>query len=258
MRSRFVSRRIGGVLKPVRRQSVADAVFEQLRDQIVGGEMRTGTTLPPERELAKLLGVNRQAVREALKRLEQMRLVSIQHGGGTTVADFRVQGHLDLLEALVGSGEAVDTRVLRSIMEMRSALSPDIARLAARRASSEVKARLRQTVETMGATEELPELQVLALRFWTALVDGSGNLAYRLAHNTLRAAYEPFLDVMAPVLEDELRDRDTYRAIARAVEEADEAAAETEARALSQKGEESLSAVASAIEALAATKPDRD
>ena len=238
------------MLKPVRRQSVSDAVFEQLRDRIVGGEMRPGAPLPPERELAKLLGVNRQAVREALKRLEQMRLVSIQHGGGTRVADFRATGHLDLLSALVGVGDGVDTQVLRSIMEMRSALSPDIARLAARRASEAVQSELRASVSAMiDASGDLKTLQALGLRFWTALVEGSGNVAYVLAHNTLRSAYEPFLDILAPALEEELRDRTSYEGLAAAVHARDERAAEVQARELSRKGEAGLIRVAEALEA---------
>lgn len=239
------------MLKPVRRQSVSDAVFEQLRDRIVGGEMTPGAPLPPERELAKLLGVNRQAVREALKRLEQMRLVSIQHGGGTRVSDFRETGHLDLLEALVGSGPAVDTGVLRSIMEMRSALSPNIARLAARRASRAVQRKLDACVAAMSEAKDLRSLQALALKFWTALVEGSDNVAYRLAHNTLRAAYEPFLDVLAPALEAELADRAAYAALADAVRRRDEKAAEDRARELSRKGEASLARLAEALEAMA-------
>lgn len=239
------------MLKPVRRQSVSDAVFEQLRDRIVGGEMGPGSPLPPERELAKVLGVNRQAVREALKRLEQMRLVSIQHGGGTRVEDFRAVGHLDLLTALVQSGREVDTRVLRSIMEMRSALSPDIARLAARRAAGRVRSELASCVDAMREATELATLQSLALRFWNALVEGSENVAYRLAHNSLRAAYEPFLDVLAPALEAELTDREAYLRLAEAVGAGDEAEAERQARALSRKGEAGLERVALALDALA-------
>ncbi len=51
------------VLKPVRRQSLSDAVFDQLRDRIVSGAMRAGDPLPAERALCEALGVNRGAVR---------------------------------------------------------------------------------------------------------------------------------------------------------------------------------------------------
>lgn len=76
------------MLKPVRRQSLSDAVFDQLRDRIVSGAMRAGDPLPAERALCEALGVNRGAVREALKRLAQARLVAVQHGGASRVLDF--------------------------------------------------------------------------------------------------------------------------------------------------------------------------
>lgn len=57
------------MLKPVRKQSLSDAVFTQLRDQIVSGALAPGEPLPAERLLCEALGVNRGSVREALRRL---------------------------------------------------------------------------------------------------------------------------------------------------------------------------------------------
>ena len=56
----------GTALKPVERQRVADEIVEQLRGLILSGQYRPGAKLPPERELARTLGVNRASLREAL------------------------------------------------------------------------------------------------------------------------------------------------------------------------------------------------
>ena len=50
---------------------------------------RPGEALPSERRLAEVLGVSRPAVREALQRMTQTRLLEVRHGGATTVRDFR-------------------------------------------------------------------------------------------------------------------------------------------------------------------------
>ncbi len=50
-------------LQPVARSSVADAVFAQLLDGVLSGELDAGVELPAERALTQALGVNRQAVR---------------------------------------------------------------------------------------------------------------------------------------------------------------------------------------------------
>lgn len=230
------------MLDPVRRRSLSDAVFEQLRDRIVGGEMRPGSALPSERSLCEMLGVNRGALREALKRLEQAKLVSIHHGGATKVADFVRTGGLDLLtELLFNRAGGVDTRVARSVIEMRSALAPDIARRAAQRAPAEVKDRLLATVSQMEAAGgDLPSLQRLAMTFWDGAVEGSDNLAYRLAFNTLSRSYEKLFDLLTRILAAELEDVSAYQRIAAAIRDADADAAEAEARALTRKGEAGL------------------
>ena len=75
------------MLRPVKKTSLAGSVFEQIRGLIVSGELSAGDELPAERQLSETLGVNRSAVREALKRLEQAGLIAIQHGGSTRVLE---------------------------------------------------------------------------------------------------------------------------------------------------------------------------
>ena len=206
------------MLKPIERKSLADAVYEQLRDAIVAGELVAGSALPSERQLREQLGVNRGALREALKRLEEARLVRIRHGGATEVLDYREHAGTSLLEnLLVAPDGTVRTRVARSVIEMRAALAPDIARLAAARAPAEVIDRLRACLDDLGAAVGVLAQQRVALDFWAAMVDGSDNLAYRLAYNSLREGYVRFMHLLSPVLADEVGDLDAYRAIVDAV-----------------------------------------
>lgn len=227
------------MLTKVHRRSLSDAVFEQLRDQIMSGQLGPGTALPAERTLSEMLGVNRGALREALKRLEQAQLVEVQHGGSTLVRDYLSEGGLDLLSELLflPSGE-VRLEVARSVIEMRSALAPDLARLAAHRADAREKQRLLQVVEQMAAAEEdLPKLQRLAMDFWRILVEASDNVAYRLAYNTLNRTYERIFELLTQVLADELSDLAAYRAIAKSIEKGDGPRAERRAAELIKKGE---------------------
>jgi DNA-binding FadR family transcriptional regulator len=231
-------------LRPVRKQSLSDAVFEQLRDQIVSGAMVPGSPLPAERELCEALGVNRGSVREALKRLQQSRLVSVRHGGTSHVLDYRASAGLDLLaELIVGPAGRFDTRIVRGIVEMRSALAPDIARLAAERADAAQCAALERTADSMRARAgDLPALQDLAADFWSHLVDASGNIAYRLAYNSMRATYDQCRELFTQVLAEEIADVARYRAIVTAVRRRDAVRAEKVARELIQRGERGIKA----------------
>jgi DNA-binding FadR family transcriptional regulator len=242
-------------LRPVQRQSLSDAVFEQLRDQILRGERRPGSSLPAERALCDALGVNRSAVREALRRLEQAGLVVVRQGGASRVRDYRDGASLDLLAALLVLPDGrFDARVVRSILEMRSALGPDVARLAALRGGSACADRLDASIAALREADDLAALQTHATAWWGVLVDGSDNVAYRLAFNALHATYDRVRALLARALEAELRDADAYAAIATAVRAGDAAAAESRARALLQRGE---SGVLQAVERVAAAVEER-
>ena len=245
------------VLQPVRRRSLSDAVFDQLREQIVSGAMQAGDPLPAERALCETLGVNRGAVREALKRLAQARLVAVQHGGASRVLDYRASAGLELLpDLLLTDAGGFDAVVVRSVVEMRSALAPDIARLAALRGGTAVADALDALVERMDAAAgDLPSLQALAMRFWSALVDATGNVAYRLAYNSLRDTYAKCMDLLTGVLAGELDDPTGYGAIAAAVRRGDGAAAERRARELTRRGERGLLDAVAALSARDDTSP---
>src|ERR1041385_8369509 len=112
--------------KAVQRQPLSESVYRQLADKIVRRELAPGAALPSERELSDLLGVNRGAVREAIKRLQQAGLVAVRHGGNHVVLDFHAEGGLELLPSLLldASGN-VSPSVAKSVMAMRSSIAPD-------------------------------------------------------------------------------------------------------------------------------------
>jgi len=106
-----------------------DAVaLDRLRALVDTGEIRATGRLPPERELAEEVGVSRRAVRRALDLLEAEGRISRQQGRGTFICEARA-GTLDLGRELAKLTNPVDT------LEARMALEPQLARLAALRAT---------------------------------------------------------------------------------------------------------------------------
>jgi DNA-binding FadR family transcriptional regulator len=148
-------------------------VHEELRSAILSGELAPGDPLPSERTLAADHAVNRHAVREAMRRLQQAGLIQVTHGGATRVLDWRTHGGLELLTDLGG-------RLLRDVTEMRATIGADAAALCAQRAPEAVgTSRLDGSYdERLTAYEEL----------WARILAGAGNVAYRLAFNSLVAA----------------------------------------------------------------------
>lgn len=233
-------------LAPVTRRTVADEVFDRLFDEILEGRLAPGATLPAERALSDQLGVNRQAVREALQRLAQAGLVDIRQGDATRVREFRRSAGLDVLpRLLVRPDGSPDTEVIRSVMDLRATLGPDIAARCAQRSDAARVTELRSCLARLESADpgQPVERARRDLEFWECLVDGADNVAYRLAFNSLRHVYEPVLPVLAPVLADEFGDLTDHRAIVTAVETGDPPAAQDAAWALLARGTEAMAGV---------------
>ncbi|WP_370307858.1 FadR/GntR family transcriptional regulator [Sinimarinibacterium flocculans] len=210
------------MFQAISKRSVSDEVFEQLCNRIVSRELKAGEELPSERLLSEMLGVSRNAVREAIKRLQQARMVEVKHGGTTTVLDYRIEAGADLLPSLLFDRQGrIQVDVARSIVRMRQVLSPEIAGDAAVNGGPTTADRLDAIVDAMVVAVAPAELQRLAFEFWEVLVDGSGNIAYRLAFNSLRKTYEPIWDLLTKMLGRDLQKLGAFRKLAVMVRQGD-------------------------------------
>lgn len=210
----------------------SDLVHERLRGDILDGTLAPGDAVPSERALAEELGVNRHAVREALKRLEQAGLVRISQGGATRVQDWRETGGIEVLLDLVDQPGGVPPRdLLRAVLEFREAIGVDAAgRCAARgeAAGREAVAALAEaTAAAVGGEGVALDDRYRAL--WRAIVTHSGNVAYLLAFNSLVAALGATPEVLSLTLP---RDAGAVSALGAAIAGGDEAGARAAAEAL--------------------------
>ena len=122
-----------------------DRIAEALKRYILAQRLAPGTRLPPERQLAEVLMVGRNAVREALQSLSVMGVVEQRHGSGVYVCDFSP----DRLAEQLSYGLREDASYWRHLLEVRVEVETAVARLAARRITDERLARLQELVETM-------------------------------------------------------------------------------------------------------------
>ena len=83
-------------MKSFRTASLADQVFERLEDDIVYGVYKRGEVLT-ELKLAETLGVSRTPIREALRRLEQERMIE-DCGKGSVVRGITKEDLLDIMD----------------------------------------------------------------------------------------------------------------------------------------------------------------
>jgi GntR family transcriptional repressor for pyruvate dehydrogenase complex len=171
-------------LEPIRSASLVDRAYEQLRSQILSGAIPAGSRLPTERELAESLGVNRQVVREALKRLEFLELVEVRHGQGAFVQALSASSALQLIEALLRDPAFVTLELLDQLLVFRRQMTLAVVELAARNRNEEQLARARKLLDDEAAEGADPKRALEIDLRWNALLgEATANLLYQLVTN---------------------------------------------------------------------------
>ncbi|OBI10951.1 GntR family transcriptional regulator [Mycobacterium sp. E2327] len=192
-------------LQPPDRQRVDEQIAASIADAILDGAFPPGSLLPPERELAEQLNVNRTSLRLGLARLQQMGLIEARHGSGNVVRDPEALTHPAVVEALV---RRLGPEFLAELLEIRAALGPLIGRLAAQRGAPEDAEALRAALTAVVDAEGAAALQAADVAYFRVLIHGSRNRALGLMYrwvehafggreHELTAAYEDAAPVVA-------------------------------------------------------------
>lgn len=230
-----------------KRKPLGEALYEELCRDIIHGRIAPGANMLPERKMAESRGLNRGAVREAMKRLEQMRLIHTVHGGGNRVTDWQQVAGLELLpDLLVNESGLPNFAMLRSLLEMRASMAVDAARLAAQRAEPEAIQLLQESVDRMRKRpNDVEYLQSEVQAFWGQLVRSAGNQVYVMAFNSLSLCWVRYGAHLRHLLSDELRAINQYQAIIDACRKRDPERAAKHAAHLVQMAAEQIEKVAS-------------
>lgn len=208
---------------PLSRESVPDQVFGRLCEAILGGRYAPGERLPTQRALAADLQVNVATVREAVKRLEQLRLVEVRHGDAMRVRDWRQSGGLDALALLT----SVDADVVRSLFESRRLLLSEAARLAAERRSEEQAATIDELARAIATAGDDHGALLADWHFMAAIVDAAGNIVFQLIMNSVRELYLPRIGAFGGIVAHRDEWSPTYLQAAEAIRAGDGDAAAT-------------------------------
>ena len=169
--------------------SRSDEIARALRDDILRGRYRSGERLPSERALAARTAANRGSVREALKKLEQQRLIEIRRGGGARVAPLN-DASPDVLVHLLKLDDPPDPALVGQWIDVYELVAAGAMRLAVERANDAEIAEVRQLLArfadpSMGDQEFLRTTDEIA----EVISAASRNLVLRMVRSTLRALF---------------------------------------------------------------------
>ncbi len=150
------------------RETLADRLFDQLRQQILSGRLAPGRRLPSEREIGEAFGVGRTTVREAVGGLVSAGFVE-REGRALVVRDPDSIGPLALGFATVASSESV-----QQVYEVRKLLEVHAIRLAAKNRTEDDLRNLRSVLESMD-TDDAQAYHAADPEFHAAIAKASGN-----------------------------------------------------------------------------------
>jgi DNA-binding FadR family transcriptional regulator len=147
--------------------------------QMIDRQYKPGEKIPAEMELADFLGVSRTTIREAVKILCSRHILEIRRGYGTFVCE-----NPGVPTDPLGSKFMDEEQLKTDIFEMSQLLEPELVRLAARKASDESIARMKEIHEEMkeklsryraGEFIHTKEFRKLDVDFHQAVIQGCEN-----------------------------------------------------------------------------------
>jgi GntR family transcriptional repressor for pyruvate dehydrogenase complex len=131
----------------IERKKISLQVYEQLEKMIKDGALPQNSKLPTENELAKMFGVSRAPIREALSVLVASGLVESRQGGGSWVKEVNMINMLNKV-----SFEMIEMEEVHNLLEMRSIIETEAAALAAERYTAEDLKQLEAALEAFRQT----------------------------------------------------------------------------------------------------------
>lgn len=168
--------------------TLRDRVVQDILQKLDSGELLAGQRLPPEREMALQFNVSRTTVRDALRTLAALGVVSIEHGRGIFV---RAGEGVALGQAL-WTPLVLENQTVSHLFEVRKSLESAAAGWAARRASKTERVELMRIISTIRAEmadsgdAELDVIAVADEEFHSAVLRASHNpVASRIMFNLL-------------------------------------------------------------------------
>src|SRR5512144_335305 len=151
---------------------LTEAAIAKMREMIARGELEPGARLPPEGDLAHLLGASRNTVREAVRALVTIHVLDVRRGDGTYVTSLRPEL---LLEGFGAAVELMQEGFSLELLGVRRILEPAATALAAERINDEALATLATYLQRMReAASEIERIEYDA-EFHRLIGNASGN-----------------------------------------------------------------------------------
>lgn len=170
--------------------SLTDMFVNELEKMILSGELKVGEKLPTERELASEMKVSLAVVNGGIRRLTELGFLRIAPRKGVFVADYKREGNINTLSAIVEySGDYYNEELVSALAAFRRGFEASVTAEACEKCSAEDLAFIEKSVLAFCNEQDTGILGKLAFSIHHAIAAASGNVVYALMIATFRPIY---------------------------------------------------------------------
>jgi GntR family transcriptional regulator, transcriptional repressor for pyruvate dehydrogenase complex len=180
-----------------RKTDVTTKVLGTFKQLISEGTLAPGARLPAEREMAASLQVSRGSLRQALKMMEVMGVVSQRVGDGTYLNSAAHSILAEPMEFLI----LLEGISFEELMDARLIVEPELARRAAVRATPETIARLAESLNRMKSEAGHRELIEADLRFHRIIFEMADNRVCRLMFSIVHESMHNLMEITSQIVD---------------------------------------------------------
>lgn len=182
---------------PIKSTTISQKVIEQIKDMLYEDKLKKGDKLPSERQMAESLAISRSSVREALKELEIMGLITSKPGEG----NFIKENFDDILFQPFSTMFLIKESNPYEILELRKIIEKGASSLAAERITDEELLSIKDLLNEARLCEQDDKLTEYDINFHYKIAQSSKNFLLQSMLNTISSLIETFIsDVRTNIL----------------------------------------------------------
>ena len=161
-------------------ESLKELFVKEIEAKIISGQLKPGDRLPPEREMASLMGISRSVVNSGILELESKGFVEIIPRKGTLIVDYKKEGTPLILSSIMNYHEGkISLKLFDCLMDTRLLIELECAKLAAMNRTDEDLEDLEKLIldvkENLNDVESFVEFNY---KFHHQVTIASGNILY--------------------------------------------------------------------------------
>ncbi len=206
----------------MKQEGLKKSFVHAMQQKIFSGEYQVGQQLPPERELARELGVSRSLVNTGILELASQGFIRIIPRQGSIIADYKRNGTLQVLSALMSCDSfRLDYPLFCNLADLRVLIECECARLASAHATAEEIEVLHVLARCIKSAEHPLDAVEPIVRFHYLLTQYSGNAVYVMTFKSFEKTITRLVRQHLTLAPDIPRSTKLHESIARSLEARD-------------------------------------